>query len=808
MLPGFSIEAGGIATRTRSDIRGDALLTNQGNSRNSAQLYSGYIGPNLASHIGPIFANAAYRFGYTKVEAAGATGVSTGPRLDSYDDSKVHVATASVGVKAGQVLPIGITASASYTREDAGQLDQRYEGKFGRVDAVLPIAGGFAVAGGVGYEKIKISQRDAVRDGANNPVVDANGRFVTDNASPRRIAYDIDGMFWDAGVIWKPSRRTFLEARAGKRYGSMSYTGSLSYQIGPGSGIQIGVYDSVQTFGQQLSGTLATLPTSFVTTTDPFGNQYGGCVYGTVGSATGGCLNNVFASAATSAYRSRGVTGVAVMGRGGTRIGLGGGYSRRTFIAPTGTPGFNVNGTSDESFYAQLFGSTGVGPNGSLSASAFGSYYTTDIAGADGVLGWGGPLNVSWAGARPAASLTYAWHVDDDGLTSTDGSALNVRISQPYGQASPIAVISGAARARGRVKLTVTDVWGASAHTYALIGESSVAVELGTMVTTVEEAVIVSVQSLTSIYASDQLAFEWDMSSTGRATWSHSASPAAVRVTGLALAERATVHVRVRDPRGSLATAATTVLRHTAPVAELRANLAPERNVSAYTGRPIVAALSASGSKDLDADGSVVAYVWTANYTAPSEPAAAALSRVPVPTNELARGALIASLLEPATPLPGAPSGSLSTSVEVYLTGVLPMGTFSVRVQAVDNNGAHSEPREFTLQADAQGRVVAANVAGGAKDAWPPNRLAALLVPLAVLVLVGALAVVVKIMRRRSTAAREGTTTEPTIDPLPTVPLPEPRVVCVTNSDTDLHIQAEGAQEPSTGAPKQALEVV
>lgn len=390
VAPGFSLEGGAIATRTRSDIRGDALLTNQGNTRNSSQVYSAYAGPNVATHVGPAFVNAAYRFGYTKVEAPGATGVAPGqPQLDTYDDSKVHVATASVGVKAGDVLPVGITASGSYTREDAGQLDQRFEGKFARVDAVLPVARGLAVVGGVGYEKIEISQRDALRDGTGKPVTDANGRFVTDPASPRRLAYNIDGVFWDAGVVWKPSRRTFLEARAGRRYNSMSYTGSLSYQMGPGSGVQIGVYDTVQTFGQQLSGTLATLPTSFVTTTDPFGNQYGGCIYGTVGSATGGCLNNVFASAATSAYRSRGVTGVAVLNRGGTRLGIGGGYSRRTFIAPTGTPGFTTNGTSDESIYAQVFGSTDIGRNGSFSASAFGSYYNTDIAGSDGVIGWG-----------------------------------------------------------------------------------------------------------------------------------------------------------------------------------------------------------------------------------------------------------------------------------------------------------------------------------------------------------------------------------------------------------------------------------
>ncbi len=110
-----------------------------------------------------------------------------------------------------------------------GQLDQRFEGKFGRGDVVLPVGRGVAVAAGVGYEKIEVSQRDPLLDAAAMPVLDSNGRFVTDPASPRRIAYNTDGIFWDAGVLWRPSRRTSLEARVGRRYGSMTYTGSLSY---------------------------------------------------------------------------------------------------------------------------------------------------------------------------------------------------------------------------------------------------------------------------------------------------------------------------------------------------------------------------------------------------------------------------------------------------------------------------------------------------------------------------------------------------------------------------------------------------
>ncbi len=426
VAPGLSIEAGGIATRTRSDIRGDTQVSNVGNFTNSAQVFSAYVGPNLATHLGPMFVNGAYRFGYTKVEAPGVTGVGPGqPRLDYYDDSKVHVATASVGVKSGTVLPVGLTASGSYTREDAGQLDQRFEGKWARGDVVVPVLRGLALAGGVGYEQIKISQRDALLNGAGQPVLDGAGRFRTDPNSPRRIAYDLDGVFWDAGVIWKPSRRTFLEARVGRRYGSMSYTGSFSYQPTAGSGIQIGVYDTVQTFGQQLNGQLSSLPTSLASTTDPFGNQFQGCIYGTTGAATGGCMNAVLASATTSAYRARGVTGVAVMGRGSTRFGIGGGWARRDFIAPTGGTGFTTNGTSDTTIYGQLFASTDVGPNGALQGSILGSYYNSDIPGNDGIYGWGANAAYTHRFGRLGATLsTGIFGFEREGESSASAQAL------------------------------------------------------------------------------------------------------------------------------------------------------------------------------------------------------------------------------------------------------------------------------------------------------------------------------------------------------------------------------------------------
>ena len=39
----------------------------------------------------------------------------------------------------------------------------------------------------------------------------------------------VDGLIWDAGVMWRPSRRTSLESYVGRRYGTMSYHGTFAY---------------------------------------------------------------------------------------------------------------------------------------------------------------------------------------------------------------------------------------------------------------------------------------------------------------------------------------------------------------------------------------------------------------------------------------------------------------------------------------------------------------------------------------------------------------------------------------------------
>src|SRR3546814_1154122 len=102
-------------------------------------------------------------------------------------DWSSDVCSSDLGARPGD-LPFGWQVSGGYEREDASQLDQRYEGKYARADVTMPIGPTVALLGGVGYEDIEIGQRDPLLDADGVPVRDANGRFVTDKSSPRRLS--------------------------------------------------------------------------------------------------------------------------------------------------------------------------------------------------------------------------------------------------------------------------------------------------------------------------------------------------------------------------------------------------------------------------------------------------------------------------------------------------------------------------------------------------------------------------------------------------------------------------------------------
>ena len=424
VAPGLTVEAGAIATRTRSDIRGDAPGVLVGNVDNISQVYAVYAGPSYTTHAGPVGIDASYQVGAVKVETpTGGAFVAPGqPRRDLYDKSVSQVVGISAGVKPGAVSAVGLTASAGYEREDGGQLDARFEGYHVRGDALLPVSPNLAVTAGVGYEKIQSSQRSPVLTTANVPAVDRNGRFVTDKSSPRQITYRTDGVYYDAGVVWRPNRRTTAEAHVGKRYGSVSYIGALSYQASRTVGLQVVGYDEVTTFGQQLRQGLNNLPTSFIAARDAFTQQYNGCVLGTTGASPGGCLNSAFQSVSTASYRARGIDAILSATRGRNSYGGGVGYANRKLYSPD-TPGITVYGIEDQSYYGQLFFNRQLTSVSTFDADAFVNFYDPGGTGSDGIWSYGATASYGHSFGRLTTTASAGVYAFDTPVVDTQWSA-------------------------------------------------------------------------------------------------------------------------------------------------------------------------------------------------------------------------------------------------------------------------------------------------------------------------------------------------------------------------------------------------
>jgi hypothetical protein len=426
----LSLEAGALATRGRSDIRGAAPIQGVGNVKNLTQVYSAYVGPSFATNVGPLDVAAAYRFGYTRAEQPNSVVLAPGQKpIGAFDESTSHYVTASVGMEPG-VMPVGWIVSGGYERENAGELSQSYENKYVRGDVTVPVTPSIALVGGVGYENTKIKERDALLNAAGDPILDAKGRYTTDPLSAKRLAYDFDGIYWDAGVLWKPSPRTMLEARVGRRYGTMSYTGSFSWQTGENSGVQIAAYDDVETFGQQVNDNLSNMPINFRSARNGgLTNGFSGCTFG--GSSGGGCQSDAFQSISSSSYRSRGVLAVMSQQQGRWTMGAGVGYNQRKFITPTRATGFSLNGVKDQSWFAQANLEYALSENSQLSFDGYTELFNPGSAGAGNVLSSG--VTGSYFhqfGRNLAASASvgaYSQKVQDFQSTITVSAAAGLR---------------------------------------------------------------------------------------------------------------------------------------------------------------------------------------------------------------------------------------------------------------------------------------------------------------------------------------------------------------------------------------------
>lgn len=374
----LTMEAGAVASRTEAGGLGSGTASRYVSNQAESRIYSAYAGPNLHAEAGDVQLNGHYRFGYTRLEAPVQVATNGAvSQVDVFDDSNVHSAAIHAATRPGQPLPVGIGLGAGITQEDISNLDQRVRDAHIRADVSMPVRPGLALVAGVGYENVEVSARDALRDAADAPVRDTAGRYVTDTAGPRRIAYEVDGFIWDVGVVWRPSRRTSAEAHIGRRYDSTTYYGSFAWAPSSRSSIHISAYDGISGIGGQMTRSLAALPVNFTAARNPLTGDITGCVSGEEGA---NCLTGAIGSVRSAVFRGRGISGSYTRQIGRMTTGLTGGYDRRSFIAAPGTVLAAANGATDESWYLAAFLDTPVGREGALSFNAYSRWLDSAFA--------------------------------------------------------------------------------------------------------------------------------------------------------------------------------------------------------------------------------------------------------------------------------------------------------------------------------------------------------------------------------------------------------------------------------------------
>lgn len=389
VVPGLlQFDAGALATRTGFGGVGTAGLTSRGES---AQLYSVYAGPTLSTHAGPLAVNAAYRFGYVSIDDVSLSGPF---RLD-YGSQTVHNLSASVGMGTGGRLPFGWTLSGGYSRTgSSGPFDDRFRGAFVRGDVVWPVGPTLALTAGVGYENLRASQRDFVRDGDGDPVLGPGGLPVADPNRPRLLTYDIDGLIYDGGLIWRPSPRTELQVRAGHRYGGTTVLATLQHQFGRGYALSAALFDTVETFGSTIITGISGLSPDFNVDRNPFTGNLGGCAFG--GEGGGGlCFDPALQSIRSNTFRARGVSVLLSGERGLWSFGLGAGYVRRSYALPDDTIFLTFGGGSDES--AGVYGnlSRRLSRTSRLDFDVYANWYSSNAAAFDDATGLGATVSYS-----------------------------------------------------------------------------------------------------------------------------------------------------------------------------------------------------------------------------------------------------------------------------------------------------------------------------------------------------------------------------------------------------------------------------
>jgi hypothetical protein len=373
-------DVAGYASKTRIDGTGATINNVNYSGDQLAQIYSVYGGPSLHTESGDLVIDGHYRVGYSHVGSPATPTAVVAGQADIFDHSVVQDASGRVGLRPGDTLPIGVAVEGGHYREDISNLDQKARDSHVRGEVLIPVADHTALVGGIGYEDVTVTAHDAVRDANGNPVYSSSGRLETNYASPALVAFDTSGLIWDAGVLWKPSPRTNLEAHVGRRYGEFGGYGLFTYHPTSRTSFNVAVYHNMAGFGGQLTNSLFNLPTQFQAIRDGLTGNVSTCVSGQSG---GSCLNGALATVRSTVYRSRGVSATYNVDLGHVQTGLGLGYDRREYFTPQGTVVAQLNGEVDQYYWVAGYVSGELNQREMVSATLNAFWFKSDVVAND-----------------------------------------------------------------------------------------------------------------------------------------------------------------------------------------------------------------------------------------------------------------------------------------------------------------------------------------------------------------------------------------------------------------------------------------
>lgn len=379
----LSLDAGVLATQSRVDAGGSSQQFNSVSNNNLTQTYAFYAQPTTRHHFGDLNVIGSYRYGYVINE--GKTQAVVGPPTNRFDSSMSHTASLQTGMGIG-TLPFEWGLSTQYQLENTNQLDQRFRNYNASLEVKQPIGDTVAAVASAGYESNHQAQDEALVDTVTGiPVTDKDGRFLSDKSKPRKLIYEQDGFIADAGVIWRPSRRTRVEARVGRRYGGLTYSGLVEMKPDDRSTLNIAVTDRINSFGRAVTGGLAGAPAQLDFSGNDPQTAYQTCLFGVSGN--GSCIGGALGQAAASSYRDRSVTAIYSHTMRRLSFNFGGGYTRRTYIDDPTAP-FSMDGIVDQLFYLQGAGSVAMARDSGLSFALSANLFKNGQAGVGDVISY------------------------------------------------------------------------------------------------------------------------------------------------------------------------------------------------------------------------------------------------------------------------------------------------------------------------------------------------------------------------------------------------------------------------------------